>query len=359
MPLLTRMLTAPLSIDVRRGAIAALGELLADRRIVTEGRVAIAVGRGQGDQIAEHVRPSLKACDVFHVPGGTVDAAVELAGKLRTGWYEAVIGIGGGRTIDATKYAATLAGLPMVSVATNLSHDGICSPVASLTHDKGKGSFGVAMPLAMIVDLDYVRSAPEHLVRAGIGDVISNLSAVDDWLLAAQECDEPVDRMALTVARTAAEALLYQPASIESDHFLTVLAEGLVLSGMAMSFAGSSRPSSGGDHEILHAIDQLFPDTANHGELAGIGTAFCYFLRATRLAGGAGGERLPEVLTCLDRHGLPATPADIGLTNAQFTEAVLFAPQTRPGRYTILEHLNLDENEARQAVEEYVQAHGG
>lgn len=37
MPLLTRMLNAPLSIDVRRGAVASLGELLADRRIATEG----------------------------------------------------------------------------------------------------------------------------------------------------------------------------------------------------------------------------------------------------------------------------------------------------------------------------------
>lgn len=167
MPLLTRMLPAPLSIDVRRGAIAHLGELLADRRIATEGRVAIAVGPGQGDQIAEHVRPSLAACEVFQVEGASVDAAMALGSRLRSGSYEAVVGIGGGRTIDATKYAATLAGMPMVSVATNLSHDGICSPTASLEHEKGKASFGVTMPLAMIVDLDYVRSAPERLVRAG------------------------------------------------------------------------------------------------------------------------------------------------------------------------------------------------
>ncbi|MFP3965769.1 iron-containing alcohol dehydrogenase family protein [Actinomadura fulvescens] len=351
------MLNAPLSIDVRRGAIAALGELLADKRIVTEGRVAIAVGPGQGDQITEHVRPSLADCEVFHVDGGTVDAAVSLGSKLRAGSYEAVVGIGGGRTIDATKYAATLSGIPMVSVATNLSHDGICSPVASLTHDKGKGSFGVIMPLAMIVDLDYVRAAPERLVRAGIGDVVSNFSAVDDWLLAAEEVGETVDRMALTVARTAAEALLHQPESIESDRFLTVLAESLVLSGMAMSFAGDSRPASGGDHEILHAIDQLYPGTANHGELAGLGAAFCYHLRATRL--GVGGERLAEIITCLDRHGLPKAPGDVGLTVGQFAEAVHYAPQTRPGRYTILEHLALDQGEVRKAVEEFVQVHGG
>ncbi|NDU77513.1 iron-containing alcohol dehydrogenase [Actinomadura sp. DSM 109109] len=357
MPLLTRMLNAPLSIDVRRGAVATLGELLADRRIATEGRVAIAVGPGQGDQIAEHVRPSLAACEVFHVEGGTVEAAVSLGSRLRAGSYEAVVGIGGGRTIDATKYAATLSGIPMVSVATNLSHDGICSPVASLLHDKGKGSFGVVMPLAMIVDLDYVRAAPDRLVRAGIGDVVSNFSAVEDWLLAGEECGERIDRMALTVARTAAEALLHQPGTIDSDRFLTVLAEGLVLSGMAMAFAGDSRPASGGDHEILHAVDHLFPGTANHGELAGIGAAFCYHLRATRL--GTGQERLEEILACLGRHGLPRFPADVGLSADQFAEAVRYAPQTRPGRYTILEHLSLDEGETRKAVHEYVQAHGG
>ncbi|WUI04609.1 iron-containing alcohol dehydrogenase family protein [Spirillospora sp. NBC_00431] len=351
------MLNAPLSIDVRRGAVAGLGELLADKRIATEGRVAIAVGPGQGDQIAEHVRPSLAACEVFRVEDGSVDAAVGLGARLRAGSYEAVVGIGGGRTIDATKYAATLSGIPMVSVATNLSHDGICSPVASLVHDKGKGSFGVVMPLAMVVDLDYVHAAPARLVRAGIGDVVSNFSAVDDWLLAADECGERVDRMALTVARTAAEALLHQPASIESDRFLTVLAEGLVLSGMAMAFAGDSRPASGGDHEILHAIDQLFPGTANHGELAGIGAAFCYHLRATHL--GTGAERLAEILACLGRHGLPRFPGDIGLSVEQFAEAVEFAPRTRPGRYTILEFLGLDKGATLKAVEEYVQANGG
>jgi glycerol-1-phosphate dehydrogenase [NAD(P)+] len=357
MPLLTRTLTAPLTIDVRRGAIAHLGELLADGRIATEGRVAIAVGPGQGDQIAEQVRPSLRACEVFRVEGGTVDAAVALGSKLRGGWYEAVVGIGGGRTIDATKYAATLAGIPMVSVATNLSHDGICSPVSSLEHEKGKGSFGVMMPIAMVVDLDYVRAAPQALVRSGVGDVISNFSAVDDWLLAARERGERLDRLALTVSRTAAEALIHQPASIESDDFLTVLAEGLVLSGMAMSFAGSSLPSSGGDHEILHAIDQLFPGTASHGELAGVGAAFCYHLRASFLGEGAG--RLADIVGCLDRHGLPKLPGDLGLTEEQFAQAVHFAPQTRPGRYTILEHLSLDEKSVLKAVGEYARTFAG
>ncbi|MEU6738954.1 iron-containing alcohol dehydrogenase family protein [Streptosporangium sandarakinum] len=345
------MLPAPLTMEVRRGAIAQLGSLLADSRVATSGRVAVAVGAGQGDKITSIIAPSLGEARIFRVPDGSVDAAVTLGADLRKGAYEAVVGIGGGKTIDATKYAASLAGIPMVAVATNLSHDGICSPVASLTHDGGKGSFGVPMPLAIMVDLDFVHDAPSSLVRSGVGDVVSNLSAIEDWQLGNAERGEPIDGVACAMARTAAEAVMGRSDSVESDAFLTVLAEALILSGMSMVIAGSSRPSSGGDHEILHAVDQLFPGTSNHGELAGIGAAFCFFLREDE-------RRLGQVAECLRAHGLPVSPADVGLSAEQFTEAVVLAPATRPGRYTILEHLRLSEAEIRDRVEDYVRTIG-
>lgn len=352
MPILARMLPAPLMMEVRRGAIAQLGSVLADSRVATSGRVAVAVGAAQGDRISSVIAPTLGDADVFRVPDGSVDAAVSLGADLRKGAYEAVVGIGGGKTIDATKYAASLAGIPMVAIATNLSHDGICSPVASLVHEGGKGSFGVPMPLAIMVDLDFVHDAPPALVRSGVGDVVSNLSAIDDWQLSATERGEPIDGLACSMARTAAEAVIGRSDSIESDAFLTVLAEALILSGMAMVIAGSSRPSSGGDHEILHAVDQLFPGTSNHGELAGVGTAFCFFLREDE-------RRLAQVIECLRRHHLPVTPGDLGLSQEQFTQAVMRAPATRPGRYTILEHLRLSEAEVRDRVGHYVDAVAG
>src|SRR6185295_9396222 len=117
MPLLARLLPAPLTVDVRRGAIADLGALLADRRIATEGRVAVALGPGEhGDDVAA----GLGEAEVFRVEDATVDTAVSLGKRLRAAAYEAVAGIGGGRTIDVTKFAANMAGIPMVSVATNL-----------------------------------------------------------------------------------------------------------------------------------------------------------------------------------------------------------------------------------------------
>jgi len=88
MPLLARILTAPLVIDVRRGAIADLGALLADRRIVTEGRVAVAVGPGQGDSVLADLAPAnLGPAKVFRVEDGTVDSAVLLGKQLRADAY--------------------------------------------------------------------------------------------------------------------------------------------------------------------------------------------------------------------------------------------------------------------------------
>ncbi len=351
MPLLARMLLSPLFIDIRAGAVADLGDLLSDRRISADGHVAIAVGPGQGEQVVAAVRPSLSNADVFTVDGGSLEAAGDLQTEIRGKSYDALVGIGGGRTLDVAKYAAMRLGLPMVAVATNLAHDGIASPVSSLLHEGGKGSFGVVPPMAVVVDLDYVRTSPPRMVLSGVGDLVSNLTACEDWRLAADERDEPVDGLAVTFARTAAEAVLHRPDGLESDGFLTALAEGLVLSGMAMAAAGSSRPSSGADHEIMHAIDALFPGTANHGELAGVGALFSAFVRED--------ARLAEQIDgCLRRHALPRGPAALGLTAEQFAEAVCFAPSTRPDRYTILEHLDLDADGVRDRVTAFVEAYG-
>jgi glycerol-1-phosphate dehydrogenase [NAD(P)+] len=353
LPLLTRMVGTPLAVEIRPGAIDALGPLLSDRRISSGGHVAVVVGPGLGEEIAEKLAGQLPDAVVKHVDGGSVETAMELAKDLRGGFHDAIVGIGGGRTLDTAKYAASLSGLPLVAVATSLAHDGIASPVSSLYDESGrKTSLGVMMPAAVVVDLDYVaRSAPE-MRRSGVGDTISNLSAIADWRLAAAERGEEVDGVAVTFSQTAALAVLHRSDSIDDEEFLMALADALVLSGLAMATAGSSRPCSGSEHEIVHAIDHLFPEqTPNHGELAGAAALFTTWLRGDE-------HQASEINACLVRHGLPRTPADLGLTEDQFVQVVLEAPNTRPDRYTILEHLNLDEEGVRSRVRAFLAAFG-
>jgi len=347
-PVLTRLVPSPLVVDIRAGALDDLQSVLADQRISASGRIAVAVSAGSGAALRERLAPQMPGADWYAVPDGTLDSAVRLAEEMRSGHYDALVGLGGGKIIDAAKYAGARVGLPVVAVATNLAHDGLCSPVSTLDNDAGRGSYGVPSPIGLIVDLDVIRQAPARFVNAGIGDIISNISACADWELSKRVTGEQVDGLAVAMARSAGELMLRHPGTIADDNMLVALAESLVLSGISMNIAGSTRPSSGACHEINHALDILYPTrNAQHGEQCGLGAAFATHLRGDLELSG----QMAEVLA---RHRLPVTAAQIGFSDEEFVAAVHYAPQTRPGRFTILEHLDLDPSAIRDAYTDYV-----
>ncbi|MET9592537.1 iron-containing alcohol dehydrogenase family protein [Streptomyces sp. NPDC006516] len=350
MPVLTRLIPSPVVVDIRCGAMDDLAGLLADQRISASGKLAIAISEGSGRALRERLAPVLPGADWYPVTDGTIDAAVRLADGIKGNRYDAVVGLGGGKIIDVAKYAAARVGMPMVAVATNLSHDGLCSPVATLDNDNGRGSYGVPTPIAVVIDLDVIREAPARYVRSGIGDAVSNISCVADWELAHATRGEDIDGLAAAMARQAGEAVLRHPGEVGDDAFLKVLAEGLVLTGISMSIAGDSRPASGACHEINHAFDLLYPKrAASHGEQVGLGACFAMYLR------GAHSDAL-DMVSVLRRHRLPVLPDEIGFTTEEFVRAVDYAPQTRPGRFTILEHLNLSTDQIRDAYADYAKA---
>ena len=99
MPLLTRVVGTPLTIDIGAGTVAGLAPLLADRRISSGGHVAVVVGPGLGEEIAATLQ--LENAEVRHTEGGGVEEATKLARELREGFYDALVGIGGGRVATA------------------------------------------------------------------------------------------------------------------------------------------------------------------------------------------------------------------------------------------------------------------
>ncbi|MFH9978787.1 iron-containing alcohol dehydrogenase family protein [Streptomyces sp. NPDC017179] len=352
MPVLSRLIPSPVVVEIRRGALDDLASVLADERISHSGRLAVAVSNGSGARLRERIAPSLPGATWYEVGGGTLDDAIRLAGEMKAGRYDAVVGLGGGKIIDCAKFAAARVGLPLVAVPTNLSHDGLCSPVATLDNDAGRGSYGVPNPIAVLIDLDVIREAPPRFVRSGIGDAVSNISAVADWELSHRVTGEKIDGLAAAMARQAGEAVLRHPGDIGDNDFLQVLAEALVLTGVAMSISGDSRPASGACHEINHGFDLLFPKrAASHGEQCGLGAAFAMYLRGAH-------EQSAGMAEVLRRHELPVLPKDIGFTVDEFVRVVEFAPETRPGRYTILEHLDLKTEQIKDVYADYVKAIG-
>lgn len=301
--------------------------------------------------IVQHLKLNLGALfpqgKVEHVEDNTfaeVDRIVDLA---RSQESDVIISIGGGRVLDVGKQVGTKLRLNYISVPTAPSNDAIASPTAVLKDAKGKSqSIGVNMPLGVLVDLEVMAQAPANIIAGGIGDLISNISALKDWKLGRDDKQEVIDDFAYLLSETSVETLYapycrVQKISLTEPDFLRRLVQGLVLSGISASIAGTSRPFSGGEHEISHAIDALYPGTGMHGHQVGYATLLTEEMR---------GSDWKPLASFFNSVGVPTKYADFKLTEDQMVKAIQYAPQTRPDRYTILEKLSLPEDKIRQIL---------
>jgi glycerol-1-phosphate dehydrogenase [NAD(P)+] len=273
--------------------------------------------------------------------------AADLGSRARRSGADAIVAIGGGRCLDVAKLAAARAGLTVIAVPTQLSHDGICSPVAVVPGDDGRAeSLGAIAPRAVFVSLPTLMRQPPASVRAGIGDLVANPLALRDWALAAQHGLEVTNQRAWDLSVRSFEMIEpylegEAPPGAHDPRLLRQLADALVLSGTAMICAGSSRPASGGEHEISHALDHLYRGRALHGAQVAFGCIVSVALY---------GEDTEAFRARLDRLGLPSHPRALCLGEDDLVRVLLEAPDTRPGRFTILEDADLDEGKARALV---------
>ena len=330
-----RAIALPCLTQVETGAIAQLDETLAKAGFDL-ARVVVASGKGPSLQFARLVEERLttprRKPTVVPVGSGTFAAAGQLGEELATARCSVLVAVGGGKTLDVAKQAGARADVDVVCIPTTLANDGFGSPIVSLTDSRGvRQSIGCTMPAAVIVDLDVVKAAPSQMLSAGLADVVSNVTAVLDWRLAVREHGELFDTVAAVTARGAADSVL-QLQGLETPQDLRALAEGLLLSGLAMAVAGTSRPCSGSEHLISHALDELL---GGHARLHGAQVAL-----GTMIALAAHGCEGRDIRALFRRCGTPVNPADIGLDVTDLVAAVLRAPALRPDRRTVLDEFN-------------------
>uniref|UniRef100_A0A7C6AAC6 Iron-containing alcohol dehydrogenase n=1 Tax=candidate division WOR-3 bacterium TaxID=2052148 RepID=A0A7C6AAC6_UNCW3 len=263
------------------------------------------------------------------VKSNTIEQVNRVREKIRASETDVIIGVGGGRVIDVGKFAASLERVNFFSVPTAPSHDGIASPIAVIKEGDKLVRYGARMPVGVIIDLTIISRAPKETIYAGFGDLISNLTAVQDWEIACKMGKERFDSFAASIAETQAQAIMsnigYSP--LRQIGFLKKLVTGLVMSGIAMAIAGSSRPSSGAEHIISHALDRLLPKPLPHGIQVGIATIFTCALQ--------GGPWWDLKQIC-QRIGFPVSPNEVNIPKSTFLEAVAVAPKLRQDRFTIL-----------------------
>ncbi len=251
-----------------------------------------------------------------------------------------LIAIGGGSVIDIAKLASFNRNSPFISIPTTASHDGIASPKASIKENGNPNSMDARSPVGILADTSIIIRAPYRMLASGCADAISNLTAILDWKLAKRLRGEYYSSFATALAKTAADLVIenaeYIGKNLEESAWIAV--KSLIVSGVAMSVAGSSRPASGAEHMFSHTLDKIYPGRAMHGEQCGIGAIMMMYLH--------GGD-WKMIRDSLMEIGAPTTAREIGIPDEKIIEALMHAHEIRD-RYTILGKEGLN----REAAEE-------
>jgi glycerol-1-phosphate dehydrogenase [NAD(P)+] len=313
-------INVPWLVRIKTGALRRLGLYLARSHLTPVALFPIL------DVVRQSLREHGIAPSLLHeVKEASVEEAVHLLSAVPSS-SKAVIGVGGGKALDVAKYTAYLAELPYLAAPTSLSNDGFCSPQASLTLEGKRRSLPTGLPEAVVVDLAISQGAPLPLWHSGVGDLCSKFTAVSDWKLAFHRRGTPINDLAALMSDASVFQFMANPTPDEQG--IRLLATALMWNGVAMEIAGSSRPASGSEHLISHALDM----TGARQRLHGLQTGTAAYL-VSRLQRGIHHERIRELFA---RTGFWESVRKQPFSIDEWRIAVEQAPSVKEDFYTIL-----------------------
>ena len=227
-------------------------------------------------------------------PLASLQEAEKLAGMAAQAQADFIFIVGSGSLNDISQYAAHLCARPYGIFATAPSMNGYASATASLEVHGHKTSFCAPLPAIIFVDGEVMARAPQRLIQAGLGDALARSTAQSDWLLSHLLLDTPYDTLPFEICQKHEHHMLADVARLARRELPTMLAlsEWLLLSGLGMSYIGTSAPASQGEHMLVHAL-HMRRDASQvahyHGEEVGVATLYMAALQEHML------ECLPQL----------------------------------------------------------------
>ena len=193
---------------------------------------------------------------------------------------DVIVGVGSGVINDIGKIVSKVADKPYIIVATAPSMDGYASATSSMELNGLKVSLSSRCADVIIGDISILKNAPDRMLKSGLGDMLAKYISICEWrisnIINGEYYWEEVAELIRKALRSCAENT--QGLLLKNETAVTAVFEGLVLGGMAMEFAGLSRPASGVEHYFSHIWDmrglEFGTDTDLHGIQCAIATLY-------------------------------------------------------------------------------------
>lgn len=299
------------------GALGALGTVLGDLGLSRPIVLADDVVRQRAwPSVAEGLAAAGRMADLERFPGECTDAVIEtLAEAVRPRGPDAIVALGGGKTIDTAKGVSRLLDLPIVVCPTVASSDAPTSRLIVL-YDAAHRLVGVKFtrrnPDAVIVDTAVIAQAPARFFAAGIGDALSKRFEARQCTAAGglNSYGTPALGTALLLTDALYDLLrAYGPAAYRAvtrgeltDDVERVVEATVLVSGVGFESGGLSLA-----HALIRGLTAI-PRMGGmlHGELVAFGTLVQLVVEGQPRAA------IDDLLDVIAAVDLPMTLADLG-----------------------------------------------
>jgi glycerol dehydrogenase len=284
--------------------------------------------------VGEAVAASLSAAGVTLVEaifcGETTKAESErVCGIAKEAGAALIIGIGGGKGIDAAKGAAIFAGLPHIIVPTVASNDAPTSACTVWYDEEGVCTgfdLWPANPDYILVDEDIIVTAPKRLFAAGIGDALATWFEADiNHQSRAYTCSGGVATLtALAMAQLCRDTIIEFGLKALADvdvHAVTPAVEKVIEATTLLSGVGWESGGLATAHQLANAFPAL-PETHAyfHGEKVSFG-----LVAQLCIDDGIDPELVEDTVAFLVEAGLPVCFEDLNLTGVSEERLRAFA----------------------------------
>ena len=274
-------ITIPSLLRIKPKALNKIGKYLRQEGFTN---VAIFYGEGIKEMFSERISISLDSSEIKVIYDEIVSSN-QIENIFKTSMVfpakaQAIVAIGGGKSLDFSKYLAFITQIPLIVVPTIISNDGFCSPFSSLLINGKRKTVKASIPYGIIVDTEIISKSPQHFIYSGIGDLFCKTTSLYDWRLAFRQNAEPINDFAKVITQNAIDNFYYyQDKNVENLEFLRILTGSLLMTGLAMLIAKSSRPASGSEHLISHAYDKIAKKPSLHGLQVGVASYAVSYLQ--------------------------------------------------------------------------------
>lgn len=231
-----------------------------------------------------------------------------------------IVGLGGGTVIDAAKFSSWKNDSKFIAIPSVISVNAYLTARAAVRQSNGVVRYtGDKIADLILIDAEFIRSAPRRFNIAGVGDVYSAKTSLMDWKVARDKLQEEYDPEVVSEAENILQRLLKSAGEIRDGTKLGIetlieLQAGITFLQRRYQLKNRKWPEEGSEHVFFYSLERVTEGVFLHGEIVGLGSVIASYLHT--------GE-VNSTIKDLDSFGLKFRPTDIGISREVFSETLM------------------------------------